>query len=88
MTDKRTLRRIISEWLLGGGALIALVTGAISFFDRSKDRIEKRHQEACARAHDAILDDGLNPSLPEARKDAFIARQLYVASVCAKDVAQ
>ena len=85
MTEKRPLRSVISEWLLGGGAVIALVTGAINYFDRDKERTESRHKEACSRALSAIVDDGLNPALSDAQKQAFIAQELNVAVVCARD---
>ncbi len=65
--------------------MIALVTGAINFMDRSKDRLETRYRDACVRSHEAILDDGLNTALDEQQARAFLEQQLKVARECAKD---
>ena len=85
---KRPVLRAISEWLLGGGALLALVTGAIAFFDRDKDRIDTRHRDACANAHEAIRDDVLNPALSKKEQQVYLQRELRLAERCDKDVGQ
>ncbi len=79
------MRRVVGEWLLGGGALLALVTGLLNYFDKDQDRIDTMHREACSRAHEAIRDDVLNSSLPVPDKLAFLQRQLKVAQICDKD---
>jgi len=80
------MSRVLGDWLLGGGALLALVTASVSYVENDRGRDATLHVEACKRAHEAIIDDGLNPSLPEPQKQAFLQRQLRISDQCDRDV--
>jgi hypothetical protein len=88
VADKRSFRRVLGEWLLGGGALLALVTGVVNFMNTASDRQDARHKAACEQAHAAILDDGLNQALSQIEQNAYLQRELKVAANCDKDVGQ
>jgi hypothetical protein len=76
----------LSDWLLGGGALLAIVTSTLGYLENGRQRVATLHIEACKRAHASITDDGLNPALTEPEKKAFLRHQLRISARCDRDV--
>lgn len=66
--------------------MLAIVTAALGYLENGRERISTLHAEACRRAHEAIMDNGLNPSLNEFQKQAFLRGQLRVSARCDRDI--
>jgi hypothetical protein len=86
MAGKRPFPLIVIEWLLGGGALIALGTGAFNLFNSANERKDALHHDSCEHAHSAIQDDSLNSALDKAGQQEYLQRELKIAANCDKDV--
>jgi hypothetical protein len=86
MQAQRRISLVLSDWLLGGGALLAIVTAGLGYLENGRGRTVTLRVEACKRAHEAIIDDGLNPSLREAQKAAFLRGQLRISAQCDRDI--
>jgi hypothetical protein len=73
------------EWLIGGGALLAIVGLAVGYLGDEQERGATFRAEMCKRAHEAMLDDQLNRALTEAEQRAFLTAQLRVSIKCARE---
>lgn len=83
--ERREVLRRAGEWVLSGGALLAILTSVLASLDRGDEHEQARYIDACRRAEAALLDDRLNTAMTDAEKRAFVQRKLRIASRCDKD---
>jgi hypothetical protein len=84
MAARKTLRRTLFEWLLAGGALVALASGILDYLKELRNLEAMQRMEQCKMARDALVDDRLNLDLTEAQRKTYLATQLRIAADCAK----
>lgn len=84
MASRRSISQAMFEWLLAGGALIALLSGVFDYFKVTRALEATRDLERCKAAREALMDDRLNADLSAAQRKQFLASQLKLALNCAK----
>ena len=73
------------EWLIGGGALLAIAGLAVGYMGDEQERGATFRAEMCKRAHEAIPDDQMNRALTDAEQRAFLGAQLRISAKCARE---
>lgn len=81
----KRFRTKVFEWLIGGGALLAVGGMATDYAGTREQGLTTRHVEACQRAHEAITDDAYNKLLTPTEAQKFKAQQLLITERCSKD---
>jgi hypothetical protein len=82
---RKSLLRALSEWLFAGGALIAVVSAALSFSTAERQSAVSLRIEACKRASEAMLDDRYIDALTSSEKRQLALDQLRVTRRCSRD---
>lgn len=85
MQRPRPFLRLALEWLIGGGALLAIVGLAVGYLGDEQERGAAFRTEMCKHAHEVMLDDQLNGALTDSERRAFLTAQLRASLKCAKE---